>query len=236
MEGICKLSVPAADTEFCDWVQIGIDVYIPHRNYQVKPHSSPWLSAACAAAVAYRNHFFHLYQQNNLLHLKQNLDRLVIIVKGFLKLLNLLMSIKQESLALPRNLALVIFGKLLIVFSIKVNLLYLLYLTDEVLSSAFDNVKLFAKNFSKNSNLDDSSISLPTFPSKTTLKLYDVHVTLQLVKQVITNLDFSKVLDCMVVLVLKKCEPKLLDIVAELFNMCLTKSKLLEVLISGQCI
>ena len=64
MEGICKLSVPAADTEFCDWVQIGIDVYIPHRNYQVKPHSSPWFSAACAAAVAYRNHFFHLYQQN----------------------------------------------------------------------------------------------------------------------------------------------------------------------------
>ena len=81
-----------------------------------------------------------------------------------------------------------------------------------------------------------TQVSLPTFPSKTTLKLYDVHVTLQLVKQMITNLDFSKVSDCMVVLVLKKCEPKLLDIVAELFNMCLTKSKLLEVLISGQCI
>ena len=27
-------------------------------------HSSPWFSAACAAAIDHRNHFFHLYQQN----------------------------------------------------------------------------------------------------------------------------------------------------------------------------
>ena len=34
------------------------------RKYQVKPHSSPQFSAACAAAVVYGNHFFRLYQQN----------------------------------------------------------------------------------------------------------------------------------------------------------------------------
>ena len=45
-------------------VQVGIDVCITHRKYQVKPHSSPWLSAACAAAIVDRNHFFRLYQQN----------------------------------------------------------------------------------------------------------------------------------------------------------------------------
>ena len=39
-------------------------MYIPHRKYQVKPHSSPWFSGACAAAIVYRNHFFCLYQQN----------------------------------------------------------------------------------------------------------------------------------------------------------------------------
>ena len=49
---------------FSEGVQVGIDVYIPHRKYQVKPHSSPWFSAACAAAIVHRNHFFHLYQQN----------------------------------------------------------------------------------------------------------------------------------------------------------------------------
>ena len=38
-------------------------VYIPHRKYQVNPHSSPWFSAACAAIKVHRNHFFRLYQK-----------------------------------------------------------------------------------------------------------------------------------------------------------------------------
>ena len=47
-EGIFKLgtSAAAAASELCEWVQVGIDVYIPHRKYQVKSHSSPWFSAA----------------------------------------------------------------------------------------------------------------------------------------------------------------------------------------------
>ena len=53
----------AAANEFCVWVQVGIDVHIPHRKYQVKPHSSPWFSAACAAAVVHRNHFFCSYHR-----------------------------------------------------------------------------------------------------------------------------------------------------------------------------
>ena len=46
-EDIFKLSASAAASEFCEWVQVGIDVYIPHRKYQIKPLSSPWFSAAC---------------------------------------------------------------------------------------------------------------------------------------------------------------------------------------------
>ena len=63
-EDIFRLGASTAASEFCEWVQVGIDVYIPHRKYQVKPHSSPWFSAACAAAIVHRNHFFRLYQQN----------------------------------------------------------------------------------------------------------------------------------------------------------------------------
>ena len=59
-----------AASESCEWVQVGIDVYIPHCKYQVKPHSSPWFSAACAAAIAHRNHLFRLYNIINLLNLK----------------------------------------------------------------------------------------------------------------------------------------------------------------------
>ena len=40
-EEIFKLDTSAAVCEFCVWVQVGIDVYIPHHKYQVKPHSSP---------------------------------------------------------------------------------------------------------------------------------------------------------------------------------------------------
>ena len=63
MGGYLKLGASAAASKSCEWVQVGIDVYIPHRKYQVKPHSSPWFSAACAAAIVHRNHFFHLHQR-----------------------------------------------------------------------------------------------------------------------------------------------------------------------------
>ena len=57
-EDIFKLSASAAPSEICEWFQVGIDGYIPHRKYQVKPHSSPWFSGACVAAIVHRNHFF----------------------------------------------------------------------------------------------------------------------------------------------------------------------------------
>ena len=61
---IFKVSASANVSELCERVQVGIDVYIPYHKYKVKPHLSPWFSAACAAAIVHRNHFFRLYQQN----------------------------------------------------------------------------------------------------------------------------------------------------------------------------
>ena len=63
-EDIIKLGASAAANEFFVWAQVEIDVYIPHRKYQVKPHSSPWFSAACAAAIVHRNQFIRLYQKD----------------------------------------------------------------------------------------------------------------------------------------------------------------------------
>ena len=96
----------------------------------------------------------------------------------------------------------------------------------ELLSSASDKAKLFLKNFSKNSNLDDSGISLPVFPSRTNLKLHNISITPKMVKEVITNLDSSKASgpDCIPVVVLKNCEPKLSYMLAKLFNKCLKES------------
>ena len=92
----------------------------------------------------------------------------------------------------------------------------------EVLSSASDKAKLFTENFSINSNLDDSGISLPVFPSRTNLKLHNISVTLKMVKKVVMNLHLSKASgpDCIPVVVLKNCYPELSYISAELFNKC----------------
>ena len=53
----------------------------------------------------------------------------------------------------------------------------------EVLSSTFDKAKLFAEDFPKKSNLDDSGISLPVVPSRTNLKLHNLSVTPKIVKR-----------------------------------------------------
>ena len=96
----------------------------------------------------------------------------------------------------------------------------------EVLSSASDKVKFFAENVSKNSNLDDSGISLPVFPSRTNLKLHNISVTPKMVEKIVRNLDLLKASgpDCIPVVILKNCQPELSYILAELFNKRLKES------------
>ena len=59
-----KVSAFATASQFCEWAQGEIDEYISHCKYMVKLHSSPWFSAACAAALFHWIHFFCLHQQN----------------------------------------------------------------------------------------------------------------------------------------------------------------------------
>ena len=96
----------------------------------------------------------------------------------------------------------------------------------EVLSSASDKAKLFAENFFKNSNLDDSGISLTVFPSRTNLIMLNFSVTPKMVKKVIMNLSLSNATgpDCLPVVVLKNCGPELSYILAELLNKCQKES------------
>ena len=61
-----------------------------------------------------------------------------------------------------------------------------------MLPFASDEVKLFAKNFSKNSNLGESGVTLPVFPSRPNLKLHNISLTPKMVKKFIVNLDLSK--------------------------------------------
>ena len=92
-----------------------------------------------------------------------------------------------------------------------------------MLSFASDKAKLFAKNFSTNSDLDDSGISLPFLPSRTNLKLHNISVAPKMIKRVIMNLDLSKSsgLDCIPMVALNNFEPELSFILAELVTKCL---------------
>ena len=86
-----------------------------------------------------------------------------------------------------------------------------LFNVPEVLSSASDKAKLLAKNFFKDSNLDDSGNSLSIFPSITHLRLHNIIVTPKFLKKIITNFDFPKA-SCpyfIPLVVLKNCEPEL---------------------------
>ena len=42
MGDIFELGASAAASEFCELIQVGIEVYIIHRKHQVKAPSSPW--------------------------------------------------------------------------------------------------------------------------------------------------------------------------------------------------
>ena len=227
LEHIFKFSASAAASEYCEWVQVGIDVCIPHRKYQVKLHSSPWFSAACAATIIHRNHFFHLYQKDKSSEFKVKFTQASNRCKRVLEAYTLVYTYKTKESIISQKLGSRDFWRIAnSILSKGKSAIPPLFNGPNVLSSVSDKAKLFAENFSKNSNLDDSGISLPAFLSRTNLKLHNISVTPKTVKKVITNLDLSKASgpDCIPVVVLKNCEPELSNILTELFNKCLKES------------
>ena len=223
-EDIFKRGVSAAASEFCDWIQVEIDVYMPHRKYQVKPHLSPWFSAACAAAIVHRNHFFRLYQREKSSDYKVKFRQASNRCKRVPEAAKLAYANKTKESITSQKLGSRDFWRIAnSVLNKGKSAIPPLFNGPEVLSSASDKAKLFAENFSVNSNLDDPGVSLPVFPSRTNLKLHNISITPKTVRKVVMNLHLSKGsgLDCIPVVVLKNCEPELSYILAELFEKCL---------------
>ena len=133
-EDIFKLGASAAASEFCEWVQVGIDVYIPHRKYQVKPHSSPWFSAACAAAIVHRNHFFCLHQKDKSSESKVKFRQASNCCKRVLCATKFAFANKTKESITSQKLGSLDFWRI---------------------ANRIDKAKLFAGNFPKDSNLDD---------------------------------------------------------------------------------
>ena len=66
-----------------------------------------------------------------------------------------------------------------------------LFNNPEVFSSVSDKAKLFADNFSKNSNLDYSGISLPVFPSGSNLKLHNISISPKIISRLLEGFRCS---------------------------------------------
>ena len=186
-----------------------------------------WFSAACATAIAHRNHFFHLYQKDKSSASKVNFRQVSNCCKRVLEAAKLAYANKTKESNTSQKLGFYDFWRIAnSALNKGKSAIPPLFNGPEVLSSASDKVKLFAENFSKNSNLYESGISLHVFPSRTNLKLHNISVSPKMVKKVIMNLDLSKASgpDCIPVVVLKNCDPEISYILAELFNKCLKES------------
>ena len=127
---IFNLSASAAASEICEWVQVGIDIYIPHHKCQVKPHSFPWILAVCAAAIVHRNHFFCLHQKDKSSESKVKFRQASNCSKRVLEAAKLAYTSKTKESITSQKLGSRGFCELVIVFFTKVNLLYLLYSMD----------------------------------------------------------------------------------------------------------
>ena len=194
-EEIFKLGTSAAASQICEWIQVGIDVYIPHGKYQVKPHSSLWFSATCAAFIVHRSHFFRLYQKDKPSDSKVKFRHASNRCKRVLEVAKLAYVNKTKDSITSQKLASRDFWQIAnSALNKGKSAIPPLSNDAEVLSSPSDKAKLFTENFSKNSNLDYSGISLSVFPSKTNLKLH-ISVTPKMVKKVIMNLGLSKTSD-----------------------------------------
>ena len=126
-------------------------------------HSPSWFWATCAAAIIHRNHFFRLYQQNEFSESKSKFRKASNCCKRVLEAVRLTYATKTRKSIISQKLDSRDFRWIAnSVLNKSKSAIPPLFNGPEVLSSASDKAKLFAKNFFKNSNLDDS-VSLYLF-------------------------------------------------------------------------
>ena len=120
----------------------------------IRSHSSPRFSTACAAAIVHRNYFFCLYQKGKSSDSKVKFKQASNHCKKVLEAAKLAYANKTKKSITCQKLGCCDFWRIAnSVLSKGKSAIPPLLIGLEVLSSTSDKVKLFAENFSKNSNL-----------------------------------------------------------------------------------
>ena len=141
-------------------------------------------------AIVHRNHFFRLYQREKSSDSKVKFRQASNRCKRLLEAAKLAYANKsKESITSQKLGSRDFWGITNSVLNKGKSAIPPLFNGPEVLSSASDKVKLFVENFSLNSNLDESGVSLPVFPFRTNLKLHNISVTPKMVRKVVMNFD-----------------------------------------------
>ena len=121
-----------------------IYIYIPYCKYKFKPHLSSWISAGCAAAIVHRNHFFFFVRTEWIFWTEQASNH----CKRFFKDNKLAYANKTKQSITSQNLGSQNFWRIAIsVLNKGKSVIPPLFNGPEVLSSASDKAKLFAKAF-----------------------------------------------------------------------------------------
>ena len=211
-------------SQLSDWIFVGMETYIPSKTYQQKPNSQPWFTPECAAAIAHRNHFFHLYHQNRTDETKAEFKNARNHCKRVLRNAqqsyaeSIQARIGQEALGSKEfwRITNKVLGRG------KAAIPTLIEGPTQVISST-DKANIFASKFAAHSTLDDLGCPLPDFPPVTDEKLSDFKVSAGQVASLIKELDATKATgpDNIPVVVLKHLSPELSPILAKLFNRCL---------------
>ena len=136
--------------------------------------------------------FFRLYQQNKSSESKVKFIQASNCYEKVLEAAKLAYNNTKESIFSQKLGSWGFWQIINCVFNKVKSALHPLFNGAEVLSSASDKAKLFAKNVSKNSNLNDSAFYLPVFFSRTNLKLHNTSVTPKIFEKVITSFDSPK--------------------------------------------
>ena len=160
-EDIFKIGASTAASEFCARVQVRINVHIPDRNYQVKDHSSPCFSAACAAVIVHRNHFFYFYKKDKSSDSKVKFRQTINRCKRVFKAAKLEYANKTKEPITSQKLGSYDFCRTAnSVLKKGKSAIPPLFKGSEVSPSVSDKAKLFPENFSKDYMMTQVSLYL----------------------------------------------------------------------------
>ena len=175
-EDIFKLSASVAASEFCEWVQVVIDVYNlieSIRSSFAHLHGFQLLVLCCHSL---QKSFFCFYQKDKLSESKVKFRQASNCCKSVLEAAKLAYTNKTKESITSQKLGSQDFrGIANSVIKKGKSGIPCQFNGPEVFAPASDKAKLFAENLSKNSDLDHSGITLPFFPSSLNVLSYQLN-------------------------------------------------------------